>query len=82
MHIHLLKAFFPDDQFLDSLHKSFLNQTTLDLRKEKWTFLNQEFTVPLNVNIVKEDLLNKTSFWKFYEVRSERKISIKTDSDP
>ena len=29
----------------DSLHKSFLNQTTLDLRKEKWTFLNREFTV-------------------------------------
>ena len=23
----------------------FLNQTTLDLRKEKWTFLNREFTV-------------------------------------
>jgi hypothetical protein len=34
-----------DDRFLDSLHKSFLNQTTLDLRKEKWTFLNREFTV-------------------------------------
>jgi len=44
--IHLHKAFFSDDQFLDSYHKSFLNQTTLDLRKEKWTFLNQEFTVP------------------------------------
>ena len=40
------KAFFTDDRFLDSLHKSFLNQTTLDLRKEKWTFLNREFTVP------------------------------------
>ena len=35
-----------DDRFLDSLHKSFLNQTTLDLRKEKWTFLDREFTVP------------------------------------
>ena len=42
--IHLHKVFFSDDRFLDSLHKSFLNQTTLDLRKEKWTFLNQEFT--------------------------------------
>ena len=31
--------------FLDSLHKSFLNRTTLDLRKEKWTFLNQEVAV-------------------------------------
>ena len=31
--------------FLDSLHKSFSNQTTLDLRKERWTFLNRELTV-------------------------------------
>ena len=45
LQIHLHKAFFLDDRFLDSLHKSFLNQTTLDLRKEKWTFLNREFTV-------------------------------------
>ena len=42
--IHQHKAFFSDDQFLDPLHKSFLNQTTLDLRKEKCTFLNREFT--------------------------------------
>ena len=42
---HLHKAFCSDNRFLDSLHKSFLNQTTLDLRKEKWTFLNREFTV-------------------------------------
>ena len=46
LQIQLHKAFFSDDWFLDSLHKSFLNQTTLDLRKEKWTFLNREFTVP------------------------------------
>jgi hypothetical protein len=45
LQIQLHKAFFSDDRFLDSLHKSFLNQTTLDLRKEKWTFLNREFTV-------------------------------------
>ena len=45
LQIHLHKALFWDDWFLDSLHKSFLNQTTLDLRKEKWTFLNREFTV-------------------------------------
>ena len=45
LQIHLHKAFFSDNRFLDSLHKSFLNQTTLDLRKEKWTFLNREFTV-------------------------------------
>ena len=35
--------------------------------------------VPLNVNIVKQDLLNKK---QFYEVRSERGISINTDSGP
>ena len=45
LQIHLHKAFFWDERFLDSLHKSFLNQTTLDFRKEKWTFLNREFTV-------------------------------------
>ena len=45
LQIHLHKAFFSDNRFLDSLHKSFLNQTTIDLRKEKWTFLNREFTV-------------------------------------
>ena len=45
LQIHLHKAFFSDDRFLDSYHKSFLNQTTLDLRKEKWSFLNREFTV-------------------------------------
>ena len=28
--------------------------------------------VSLNVNIVKQDILQKNSFWKFYEVRSER----------
>ena len=45
LQVHLHKAFFSEDLFLDSLHKSFLNQTTLDLTKEKWTFLNREFTV-------------------------------------
>ena len=45
MQILLHKAHFSDDRFLDSLHKSFLNPTTLDLRREKWTFLNREFTV-------------------------------------
>ena len=41
------KAIFSNDWFLDSLHKSFLNQTTLNLIKDKWTFLNREFTVLL-----------------------------------
>ena len=45
LQIQLKKANFLDDRFLDSLHKSFFNQTTLDSRKEKWTFLNQECTV-------------------------------------
>ena len=44
LQIHLHKAFFSTDQLLDSVHKSFLNQTTLNLRKEKWSFLNREFT--------------------------------------
>ena len=50
LQIHLHKAFFLDDWFLDSLHKYFLDQTTLDLRKENWTFLNLEFTVLYNQN--------------------------------
>ena len=45
LQVHLHKALFSDDRFLDSLHKFFLNQTTLNLRVEKWTFLNKEFTV-------------------------------------
>ena len=45
LEIHLHKAFFSGNRFLDSLHKSFLNQTSLDLRKKKRTFLNQDFTV-------------------------------------
>ena len=39
LQIHLNKAFFSDDRFLDSLHKSFLNQTTLALKKGKIDFL-------------------------------------------
>ena len=47
LQIHLHKAFFSDDQFLDSVHESFLNQRTLDLRKEKWSFLNRDSSVPV-----------------------------------
>ena len=35
LQIHLHKALFSDNQFLDSVHKSFSNQTTLNLRKKK-----------------------------------------------
>ena len=42
LQIHLHEVFLSDDRFLGLLHKSFLNQTTLDLRKEMLTFLNQE----------------------------------------
>ena len=45
LQIHLHKAFFLADRFFDSVHKSFLNQTTLDLRKENWSFLNQDLPV-------------------------------------
>ena len=40
-----IRHFYSDNWFLDSLHKFFLNQTSLDLRKQKWTFLNREFAV-------------------------------------
>ena len=43
--IHLHKAFFGANLFLDTVHKSFLNQTTLDLRTKKWNFLKREFIV-------------------------------------
>ena len=71
MQIHLYKAFFSDDRFLDSLHKSFLNQTTLDLRKEKWTFLNREFTV-LSIFLTLESEINVRTpmlinFWNFFQ---------------
>ena len=59
LEIHLHKAFFSDNRFLDSLHKSFLNQTTLDLRKEKWTFLNREFTVPFEKILVHFRVIQK-----------------------
>jgi hypothetical protein len=64
MQIHLHKAFFSDNQFLDSLHKSFLNQTTLNSRKEKWTFLNREFTVLTLVFIL------FFNFWHFLFITS------------
>ena len=44
LQIHQHKAFLSDDQFLGSVHKSFLNQTTPHLRN-KWSFLNQELSV-------------------------------------
>ena len=59
LQIHLHKAFFSDDWFLDSLHKSFLNQTTLNFRKEKWTFLNRNFTV-MKMNKFHQNLTWKT----------------------
>jgi hypothetical protein len=61
LQIHLHKAFFSDDRFLDSLHKSFLNQTTLDLRKEKWTFLNRDFTVLIKIKSYTVNLHGYTS---------------------
>ena len=45
LQIQLHKPFFSADRFLDPVHKSFLNQTTLDVRKEKWSFLNRDLTV-------------------------------------
>ena len=42
LQIQLHLAYFSEDRFLDSVHEYFLNQTTLDLRKEKWSFLNRD----------------------------------------
>ena len=56
-----MKALFSDDRSLDSLYKSLLNQTTLDLRKEKWTFLNRELFDLTKIyigNVVKLRTLN------------------------
>ena len=50
LQIHLHKTFFSVDRFLILVHKYFLNQTTLDLRKEKWSFLNQDFAVVPKIN--------------------------------
>ena len=52
LQIHLNRAIVFGDRCLDSLHKSFLNQTTLNLRKEKRTFLHQEFTVLTQIQIL------------------------------
>ena len=56
--IHLHKAFFSDDRILDPYHKSFLNQTTLDLRKEKLSFLNREFTVSPKMEATQMEIFN------------------------
>ena len=40
------------------MHKHFLNQTTLDLRKEKQNFLNRELTVVESL-----DLNEKTQYY-------------------
>ena len=45
LQIYLHKASFLDDRFLNSVHKPFLKQTTLNLRKTKRNFLFWEFTV-------------------------------------
>ena len=72
MQIHLHKTFFSDERFLDSYHKSFLNQTTLDLRKEKWTFLNWEFTGE-EINCLKTLIVNDAvSTLKFLNWNSGR----------
>ena len=73
LQIHLHKAFFSDNRFLDSLRDFFLNQTTLDLRMEKWTFLNREFTV-LEIKFENVNFLrNQTEI--SYHNRKERKES-------
>ena len=57
LQIHLHKTFFSADRFSDSVHKSFLNQTTLDLRKKEWSFLNRD--LPVSVSILVFEYQNK-----------------------
>ena len=45
LQIHLHKTFVLADQFLDSVHKYFFNQTTVNLRLEKWSFSNGNLPV-------------------------------------
>ena len=61
--------------------KIIINTTALKAQRTIWT-KSYLVKVPLNVNIVKQDLLHKYISWKFYEVRSERGISIDADSGP
>ena len=49
LQIHLHKTFYWSNRFLDLLPKYFLNHTILDLRKEKWGFLNRNSPVLLNL---------------------------------
>ena len=43
--IHLHKAFCSGNQLLDSLHKSFLNQTTLNLKKNFRRYCEKMYVV-------------------------------------
>ena len=45
LQILLHTTFALADQFLDSAHKNFLNQTTVNLRMEKWIFSNRNLPV-------------------------------------
>ena len=60
LQIYLHKNVFSKDQFLESVHKSYLCQTTLDLRKEKWGFLK------LTVIYYKHKILNQKHCDKEY----------------
>ena len=64
--------FSPDQFFLDSEHKSFLNQTLLDLRKiKKWSIFNQDLLVPLfkNLYLVKFELSFENDFIIFVPIQ-------------
>ena len=60
LQIHLLtytRHCFQLTGFSDSVHKSSLNQTTLDLRKKEWSFLNRD--LPVSVSILVFEYQNK-----------------------
>ena len=59
------------NRFLDLLHKSFLNQTTLNLRKEKWGFLNRD--LPVHIQKIWLKVLTMKSTGKITNHKSTNK---------
>ena len=71
-------TFFWYSRFLNSVHNSFLNQTTLDLRKEKWSFLNQDLPV-LNQHVIWKSFLmisNLSIYGNVFETAVFQKMSL------
>ena len=62
MLIQLHKAFFLAVRFSDSVHKYFINQTTLDLKKKKMFFLKSRFACTSLIELERPIII---TFWIF-----------------